>query len=63
LARAHTCNDCYFRTQNLCALARTEPCPTFRLARNGRPQRPHQPPLVAIAARAAPEPQLVGARG
>jgi hypothetical protein len=62
LARAHTCNDCYFRQQSLCALPRTEPCPTFRMAKNGRPARPPQPPLVAIVAK-APEPQLIGARG
>jgi len=63
LARPHTCKDCYFRTRNLCALPRTEPCPTFRLARNGRPERPRQAPLVAIVARAVPaEGPLVAAR-
>jgi hypothetical protein len=63
LARPHTCNDCYFRTRSLCALPTTEPCPTFRLARNGRPERPRQAPLVAIVTRAVPaEGQLVAAR-
>jgi hypothetical protein len=63
LARAHTCNDCYFRARSLCALARSEPCPTFRLAKNGRPARPPQAPLVAVVARAVPvEGPLVAAR-
>jgi hypothetical protein len=27
-----TCADCYFHQNNLCALNRNEPCPTFRAA-------------------------------
>jgi hypothetical protein len=63
LARPHTCNDCYFRTRSLCALPRTEPCPTFRLARNGRPERPRQAPLVAMVNRSVSgEAPLMAAR-
>jgi hypothetical protein len=29
-ARAVTCDDCFFRARNLCALGLDEPCPTFR---------------------------------
>lgn len=30
-----TCEDCYFHQSNLCALNRSEPCPTFRAAADG----------------------------
>ena len=46
---APTCNDCYFRTHGLCALALERPCPTFRLdARTLQP--PRQPRLVPLSA-------------
>jgi hypothetical protein len=47
LARARTCDDCFFRRKGLCALATTVPCPTFREMRDGRITAPRQPPLVA----------------
>ncbi len=47
LAPARTCNDCYFRKNALCALDRTEPCPTFRGVRSGRMMQPQQATLVA----------------
>ena len=34
-ARCVTCDDCYFRKTNLCALRLSEPCPTFRPAERG----------------------------
>lgn len=30
--KQHTCADCFFDQNNLCALEVKEPCPTFRLA-------------------------------
>lgn len=30
--KQHTCVDCFFDQNNLCALEIKEPCPTFRLA-------------------------------
>ena len=48
LAPARTCDDCYFRRKQLCALARTEPCPTFRAIRQGRIQQPRQAVLVPL---------------
>lgn len=47
LARARTCNDCFFRRKGLCALATETPCPTFREMRAGRITAPKQPALVA----------------
>ena len=40
-----TCNDCFFRRSELCALAGNRPCPTFRQAKALEP--PQQPRLVA----------------
>jgi len=51
-ARCATCNDCFFRQANLCALKQSEPCPTFRPVVKGRMVPPRQPQLV-------PQPQLV----
>ena len=51
MARARTCNDCYFRTAGLCALARNEPCPTFRDAKCGTMIQPRQPVLLALTDR------------
>ena len=41
-----SCNDCYFRRANLCALPGDAPCPTFRLATSGSLSPPRQPRLV-----------------
>ena len=41
-----TCDDCYFRTKGLCALATEVPCPTFR-STTSRLAPPRQPQLVA----------------
>ncbi len=30
--RELTCDDCYFRSNGLCALSVARPCPTFRMA-------------------------------
>jgi hypothetical protein len=46
LSAARTCDQCYFRMHGLCALARTEPCATFRLARREGLVPPPQAPLV-----------------
>jgi hypothetical protein len=40
-----TCDDCFFRRADLCALAGNEPCPTFRPAKVLTP--PQQARLVA----------------
>ncbi len=44
-----TCNDCYFRQFELCALEVAEPCPTFRLHDRGSLMAPKQAPLVPRA--------------
>jgi len=41
-----SCNDCYFRQLELCALQVDAPCPTFRLHERGAIETPHQAPLV-----------------
>lgn len=57
--RQVTCDDCYFRHADLCALPGNEPCPTFRAAAEHRLAPPRQAPLVprdlrvAAASRAA----------
>ena len=45
-ARCVTCDDCYFRRAQLCALKLAEPCPTFRPASKGCIVPPRQAPLV-----------------
>jgi hypothetical protein len=45
-ARCVTCDDCYFRKAQLCALQLADPCPTFRPAAKGRIVSPKQAPLV-----------------
>lgn len=45
--RRITCNDCYFRQADLCALADGSPCPTFRPAKGAHLAPPQQPKLVA----------------
>ena len=44
-----TCEDCYFRREELCALPGNAPCPTFREATVGRLIPPPQPRLVLRA--------------
>jgi hypothetical protein len=45
-ARCVTCDDCYFRKANLCALRLSEPCPTFRPMVKGQMVPPPQPRLI-----------------
>jgi len=42
-----TCEDCYFRRLDLCALQLEKPCPTFRAYQRGALVPPPQPPLIA----------------
>ncbi len=49
---APTCDDCYFRSNGLCAMAPERPCPTFRAATRVL-QPPRQPRLVPLATVAA----------
>jgi alpha-D-ribose 1-methylphosphonate 5-triphosphate diphosphatase PhnM len=44
-----TCNDCYFRQLELCALQTDAPCPTFRLHDRGEIEAPRQAQLVPRA--------------
>ena len=44
--RPHTCEDCYFRQEGLCALPGNMLCPTFRAASPGSLAPPRQPQLV-----------------
>ncbi len=46
-ARCVTCDDCYFRKTNLCALRLSDPCPTFRPMLKGQMVPPPQPRLIA----------------
>ena len=41
-----TCDDCYFRREELCALPGHAPCPTFRATTGGMLTPPPQPRLV-----------------
>jgi len=41
-----TCDDCYFRRAELCAIPGNIPCPTFRAVVRERLAPPLQPPLV-----------------
>jgi hypothetical protein len=41
-----TCDDCFFRRADLCAIPGNTPCPTFRAVKAGRLERPPQAPLV-----------------
>ena len=57
---ARACNQCYFHVHDLCALARTEPCATFRPAKREGLVPPPQAQLIerpapplALAARAS----------
>jgi hypothetical protein len=52
---ALSCNQCFFRQRNLCALGIDEPCPTFRPDHPAGLLPPVQPSLLHKSA-AAPEP-------
>ena len=45
-APKQTCDDCFFRAQNLCALGLDEPCPTFRPDTPAGLVPPRQPALL-----------------
>jgi hypothetical protein len=47
--RRATCDDCYFRKTELCALRLSRPCPTFRPMQKGRMVPPPQARLVVPA--------------
>jgi hypothetical protein len=47
--RRATCDDCYFRKTDLCALQLPRPCPTFRPMQRGRMVPPPQARLVEPA--------------
>jgi len=49
---ANTCDDCFFRRAELCAIPGNAPCPTFRSAKTAL-EPPRQPKLVARPALAA----------
>jgi hypothetical protein len=51
--RVATCDDCYFRKTELCALRLSRPCPTFRPTQKGRMVPPRQARLLEAAAQAA----------
>jgi hypothetical protein len=57
---AVSCDQCFFRRRNLCALGRDEPCPTFRPDTPAGLVPPRQPSLLARAAGPA-GPELAGA--
>jgi hypothetical protein len=42
-----TCDQCYFRRAELCALPGNTPCPTFRAVRRGAIESPRQARLIA----------------
>jgi hypothetical protein len=46
---ANTCDDCFFRRADLCAIPGNTPCPTFRAAKAAL-KPPRQPQLIARAA-------------
>ena len=47
-----TCDDCFFRRAELCAIPGNNLCPTFRPAKTAL-EPPKQPRLVPLTARAA----------
>jgi hypothetical protein len=49
------CNQCYFHVHDLCALARTEPCATFRPAKR---EGLVPPPQAQLIERPAAQPAL-----
>ena len=55
-AKRVTCDDCFFRARNLCALGLDEPCPTFRPDTPAGLMPPRQPALLLRDAPAATAP-------
>ncbi len=53
---AVTCDQCFFRRRNLCALGRDEPCPTFRPDSPQGLVPPRQTSLLARAGEVSPVP-------
>jgi hypothetical protein len=49
-----TCDDCFFRRADLCAIPGNKPCPTFRAMKAGKPQPPRQATLVPLPAEHRP---------
>lgn len=41
-----TCDDCFFRRAELCAIPGNKPCPTFRACKSDRLAPPVQPKLI-----------------
>jgi len=53
---AVSCDQCFFRRRNLCALGRDEPCPTFRPDTPQGLVPPRQPALLARSGDVSPAP-------
>jgi hypothetical protein len=47
--RPRTCDDCYFRRNDLCALLTSRPCPTFRDVRGERMVPKQQAALIPLS--------------
>ena len=58
--KRHTCEDCYFRRHDLCALMLERPCPTFR-ATGVTLEPPRQATLVPRPPLAGPTPAFAAA--
>ena len=41
-----TCDDCFFRRAELCAIPGNKPCPTFRACKGAELAPPPQPRLI-----------------
>lgn len=52
-----SCDECFFRRRNLCALGLDEPCPTFRPDTPGGLVPPRQPTLL-MRAGGVPAPEM-----
>jgi hypothetical protein len=57
-----SCDQCFFRARNLCALGLDEPCPTFRPDSASGLMPPRQPSLLMRAAAAGPAAAAPAAR-
>ena len=57
-----SCDQCFFRSRNLCALGLDEPCPTFRPDGPNGLVPPRQPSLLIRARAVDPVPSAVPAR-
>ena len=51
-AQNQSCDQCFFRARNLCALGLDEPCPTFRPDSPAGLMPPRQPALLIRSGRA-----------